>query len=84
MWRRISKALYNCDKISSKTEALHGVTFLRRKCTKNLFLRHSNVNSVRKKFEALEFLYKDKFDVLLVNESKLNLRFPEAQFRSWD
>ena len=31
------------------------------------------------KFEALEFLIKDKFDVFLVSESKLDLSFPEDQ-----
>ena len=40
-----------------------------------------NVNSVRNKFEALGFLIKDKFDVFLVSESKLDSSFPEAQFK---
>ena len=40
-----------------------------------------NVNSVRNKFEALEFLIKDKFDVFLVGESKLDSSFPETQFK---
>ena len=52
-----------------------------RKFTKNLFFGHLNVNSVRNKFEALEFLIKDKFDVFLVSESKLDSSFPEAQFK---
>ena len=42
---------------------------------------HLNVNYVRNKFEALEFLIKDKFDVFLVNESKLDSSFPEALFK---
>ena len=54
--------------------------FLRRKFTKNLFFGHSNVNSVRNKFEALEFLIEDKFDVFLVSEGKLDSSFPKAQF----
>ena len=36
---------------------------MRRKVTKNLIVGHFNVNSVRNKFKALEFLIKDKFDV---------------------
>ena len=43
---------------------------MRRNLTKNLFFGHLNVNSVRNKFEALEFLLKDKSDV-----------FHEAQFK---
>ena len=39
-----------------------------------------DVNSIRSKFEALEFLTKDKFDVFLVSASKLNSSFPEVQF----
>ena len=40
-----------------------------------------NVNSVRNKFEAVEFLIKEQFDVFLVSESKLDSSFPEAQFK---
>ena len=40
-----------------------------------------NVNSVRNKSEALEFLIKNKFDVFLVSESKLDSCFPEVQFK---
>ena len=73
-----SKGSNNSDKKSGKSEALNEVTFLRQKFTKKLFLGHLNVNSVRCKFEAFEFLIKDKFDVFLVRESKLDSSFPEA------
>ena len=69
------------DNISGKSEALYEVTFLGRNFTKNLFLGQLNVNSVRNKFEALEFLIKDKFDVFLVSKGKLDSSFPEAQFK---
>ena len=39
---------------------------LRQKFAKNLFFGHLNVNSVRTKFEALDFLINDKSDVFLV------------------
>ena len=68
-------------KKSSKSEALNEVTFLRRKFTKDISFRYLNVNSVRDKFEALEFLIKDKFGVFLVSESKLDSGFLEAQFK---
>ena len=74
------KGSNNSDKNSGKSEALNEVTFLRRKFTKNLFFGHLNVNCVRNNFE-LEFLIKDKLDVFLVNESKLDSSFPEAQFK---
>ena len=45
------------------------------------FFCHFNVNSVMNKFEGLEFLIKDKFDIFLVSESKLDSSFPEAQFK---
>ena len=54
---------------------------MRRKFIKNQFFGHLNVNSIRKKFEALEFLIKYKFDVFLVSESKLDSSFPGAQFK---
>ena len=46
-----------------------------------IFFEHLNVNSVRNKSEALEFLIKDKLDVFLVSESKLDSSFPEAEFK---
>ena len=65
--------------IPIKTQAK--VKLLRQKFTKNLFLGHLNVSSVRNKFEALEFLIKDKFNVFLVSKSKIDSSFPEAQFK---
>ena len=40
-----------------------------------------NINSVRNKLGALEFIIRDKFDFFLVSESKLDSSFPEAQFK---
>ena len=41
-----------------------------------------HVNSVRNSFKALEFFIKDKFDVFLGSDSKLDSSFPEAQFKT--
>ena len=72
-----SKGSKSSGKNSGKSETLNEVTYLRQKFTKNLLFGHLNVNSVRDKFEALQFLIKDKFDVVfLVSESKLDLSFP--------
>ena len=73
--------MYNSNKTSRKSEALNEVIFLRRKFTKNLCFGHFNVNSVSNKFEGLELLIKDKFDIFPVSESKLDSNFPEAQFK---
>ena len=53
---------------------------MRKKDTKNLFLGHLNVNSLRNKFESIELIIKDIFDIFLINESKLDSSFPNAQF----
>ena len=53
---------------------------LRRKHPKNVFLGHLNVNSLRNKFESLNELIKDTFDIFLVSESKLDSSFPDSQF----
>ena len=50
------------------------------KCTKKLFFGYLNVNSVKNKFEVLELLIKDMFDVFLASEGKTNSSFLEAQF----
>ena len=53
---------------------------LRRKHPKNVFLGHLNGNSLRIKFESLNELIKDTFDIFLVTESKLDSSFPDSQF----
>ena len=53
---------------------------LRSKHPKNVFLGHLNVNSLRIKFESLNELIKDTFDIFLVTESKLDCSFPDSQF----
>ena len=54
---------------------------LRSKHAKNVFLGHLNVNSLRNKFESLNKLIKDTFDIFLVSESKLDFIFLIANSR---
>ena len=75
-----SKGSNNSDK-NLKKWGFKWSHFLRRKFTKNLFFAYLNVNSLRNKFEASEFLIKDKFDVFCASESKFDSSFPEAQFK---
>ena len=53
---------------------------LRNKHPKNVFLGHLNINSLRNKFESLNELIKDTFDIFLVSESRLDSSFPDCQF----
>ena len=41
-----------------------------------LIIGHLNVNSLRNRFEMLEELIKDKIDIFLTSETKLDSYFP--------
>ena len=45
-----------------------------------LIIGHLNVNSLRNKFEMLEELIKDKIEIFLISETKLDSSFPSGQF----
>ena len=49
---------------------------LRVKNVNKLIIAHSNINSLRNKFEFLISLIKDKIDFLMISETKLDERFP--------
>ena len=53
---------------------------LRIKHPKNVFLGHLNINSLRNKFESVNELIKDTFDIFMLSESKLDSSFPDNQF----
>ena len=42
---------------------------------------HSNINSIRNKFEMLQFLLADYTDILMISQSKLDVTFPSSQFQ---
>ena len=42
----------------------------------NVIISHLNTNSIRNKFEMLQFLLVDYIDILMISESKLNSTFP--------
>ena len=44
-----------------------------------LIIGHLNVNSLRNKFEMLRETVKDKLDILLISETKVDLSFPSSQ-----
>ena len=47
----------------------------------NVIIGRLNVNSVRNKFEMLQFLVADYIDILMISESKLDITFPSSQFQ---
>ena len=53
----------------------------RHKNPKNVIVGHLNVNSLRNKFVAVEELIKDKIDVCLISETKIDESFPNQQFK---
>ena len=53
---------------------------IRTKYVKNLIIGHLNINSLVNKFDALSFMIKDKLDILVLVETKLDDSFPDKQF----
>ena len=53
---------------------------IRIKNTNRLIIVNLNVNSFRNKFEMLEELIKEKIDIFLISETKLDSSFPSGQF----
>ena len=45
-----------------------------------LILGHTNINSIRNKFEALKFIIDNNLDMFLISETKLDDSFPTVQF----
>ena len=53
---------------------------LRLKCIDKIIIGHLNINSVRNKIHLLADLIRDKIDIMLISETKLDCTFPESQF----
>ena len=53
---------------------------IRIKNANRLIIRHLNVNSLRNKFQMLEKLIRDKIDIFLISETRLDSSFPSGQF----
>ena len=47
---------------------------------KRLIIGHLKINSLRNKFEMLREIARDKLDILLVSETKVDPSFPSSQF----
>ena len=53
---------------------------IRLKWAKNVIIGHLNINSLANKFDALKCIIKDKLDILIIGETKLDHTYPERQF----
>ena len=53
---------------------------LRLKSIDKIIIGHLNMNSVRNKIHLLADLIKDKIDIMLISETKLDCTFPKSQF----
>ena len=53
---------------------------IRLKYAKNVIIGHLNINTLANKFDALNLIIKDKIDILILGETKLDDTFPEKQF----
>ena len=45
-----------------------------------ILIGHLNINSIRNKFDLLVDLVKDKLDIILISETKIDSSFPNSQF----
>ena len=61
----------------NQMNALHEI---RIKNASRLIIGHLNINSLRNKFEMLEEIIKDKIDIFLISETKLDSSFQSKQF----
>ena len=53
---------------------------LRLKNLNKLIIAHLNINSLRNKFDLLNFQIKDNVDILMLSETKVDESFPNSQF----
>ena len=53
---------------------------LRMKSINKILIGHLNINSIRNKFDLLADLVKEKLDIILISETKIDTTFPTTQF----
>ena len=68
------------DGIQNSSDALQVLKEIRLKYVKNVVIGHLNINTLANKFYALSEIVKDKLDILVIGETKLDDSFPDNQF----
>ena len=58
----------------------HVLNTLRNKNSEMVIIGHLNINHVEKKFEPFVSLVKEKLDIILLSETKIDESFPSSQF----
>ena len=53
---------------------------IRKKYVKNVVIGHLNINSLANKFDALTLIIKDRLDILVLVETKLDDSFTDRKF----
>ena len=64
----------------SQTKEIDSLTEVRKLNPNGPIIAHSNISSLRNKFEMLKATITDKTDILLISERKLDSSFPVNQF----
>ena len=61
-------------------DAKIGLKVMKENSPNKIIVEHLNINSLRNKFEALQFIINRNLDIILLSETKLDDSFPSAQF----
>ena len=72
-----------CELTSKEIKADDPSQILSALSTKNsdrIIIGHLNINFIENKFNSFVSLIKDKLDIIIVSETKINDSFPETQF----
>ena len=71
----------NCSK-TDHCDTLEHLNELRLKNVNKLVISHLNINPLSNKFDHLKLIIKNKVDILVITETKLDSSFPDSQFKS--
>ena len=77
--RHIDRGNGNCSKTDPRNTVEH-LNELRLKHKNKLVICHLNINSLSNKFDQLKLIIKNKGDILVITETKLDSSFPYSQF----
>ena len=72
----IENKIVSSRKIDLNEDPITILTKIRNKNPNRPIIGHININYIYNKFEALKSLFKDKLDVLVVTETKINESYP--------
>ena len=71
---------FNYSNVENLPDPITILNEIRTKFVKNVLIGHLNINALANKFDALNFIIRDKLDILVLCETKLDTTFPERQF----